>query len=131
MVDAKASDLIIGNSKAISAKFGQLMPKAKIVTVYQPVSWNESESIATTKQARFLMFGQLTPSKGHKDVLEAMLYNKQAGKPLYTLHIKGPSEIKNYLEELQQFVDHNDLQAYVQIETGYFKKNQLFHNTRC
>jgi glycosyltransferase involved in cell wall biosynthesis len=121
----KSSKLIIGNSKTISKKFQQLMPKATIETIYQPVSWPATESTAATKQARFLMFGQLVASKGHKDVLQAMLTNKQAGKPLYPLHIKGPSEIKSYLDELQQFVAQNDLQAYVQIEVGYFKKETI------
>jgi glycosyltransferase involved in cell wall biosynthesis len=120
-----SSKLIIGNSKAISAKFGKLMPKANIATIYQPVSWNLTEPIATTKQARFLMFGQLVASKGHIDVLQAMLANKQAGKPLHMLHIKGPSEIKSYLTELQQFVAENDLKAFVHIEADYFKKEEI------
>jgi glycosyltransferase involved in cell wall biosynthesis len=121
----RSTKLIIGNSKAISAKFANLMPKANIKTIYQPVSWNVTEPIATTKQARFLMFGQLVASKGHIDVLQAMLANKHAGKPLHMLHIKGPSEIKSYLTELQQFVAENDLKAFVHIEAGYFKKEEI------
>jgi len=121
----RSSKLIIGNSKAISAKFSKLMPKAKIATIYQSVSWHVTESVPKTKQARLLMFGQLVASKGHKDVLQAMLFNKKGGKPLHTLHIKGPSEIKSYLSELQQFVEQNDLQDYVHIEAGYFKKEEI------
>lgn len=121
----QSSKLIIGNSQAITRKFQQLMPAANIKTIYQPVSWNAIEEISAMKQARFLMFGQLIASKGHKEVLAAMLANKQAGKPLHTLHIKGPSEIKSYLEELQQFVEQNNLQQYVQIEAGYFKKETI------
>jgi glycosyltransferase involved in cell wall biosynthesis len=121
----KSSKLIIGNSKAISTKFQQLMPKATIETIYQPVSWWATDSTAATKQARFLMFGQLVASKGHKDVLQAMLSNKQAGNPLYTLHIKGPSEIKSYLAELQQFVVQHKLEPYVHIEAGYFTKEAI------
>lgn len=121
----RSSKLIIGNSKAISAKFAKLMPQANIVTIYQPVSWHAAAVTETFKQARFLMFGQLVASKGHKDVLAAMVANKQAGKPLHTLHIKGPSEIKNYLEELRTFVEQNNLQQYVQIEAGYFKKEAI------
>ena len=118
----RSSKLIIGNSKAISAKFAKLMPQANIVTIYQPVSWRAAAVTETAKQTRFLMFGQLVASKGHKEVLAAMVANKKAGKPLHTLHIKGPSEIKSYLEELYMFVEQNNLQQYVQIEAGYFKK---------
>jgi glycosyltransferase involved in cell wall biosynthesis len=121
----KSSKLIIGNSKAISTKFRQLMPKATIETIYQPVSWRATESTAVTKQARFLMFGQLVASKGHKDLLQAMLANKQACKPLCTLHIKGPSENKSYLDELRQFVAQHELESYVHIEAGYFIKEAI------
>ena len=121
----KSSKLIIGNSKAVSTKFQQLMPKSTIETIYQPVTWRATESTVTTKQVRFLMFGQLIASKGHKDVLQAMLANKLAGKPLHTLHIKGPCEIKSYLAELQEILELNDLQEYVQIEVGYFKKETI------
>jgi len=121
----QSSNLIIGNSKAISSKFARLMPKATIATVYQPVSWHANEPMPITKKARFLMFGQLVESKGHKDVLHAMVSNKQQGKSLHKLHIIGPSEKKSYLYELQQFVEQNNLQAFVQIEAGYFKKEEV------
>lgn len=120
-----SSKLFIGNSKAISNKFAKLMPKASTATIYQPVSWNSLETDVKVKQARFLMFGQLDPSKGHKDVLQAIVVNKQNGKPLHSLHIKGPCEIKAYLEELQQIVQHHDLKDFVKIEVGYFKKEEV------
>lgn len=126
----KASNLIIGNSKAISAKFRKLMPEAVIETVYQPVSWGISEITAKPNLARFLMFGQLIASKGHKDVLQALISNKQRGKPIPTLHIKGPSEIQSYLNELQELVTQHELQQFVYIEAGYFKKEEVipFYN---
>ncbi len=124
----RSSKLIIGNSKAISAKFGKLMPKATIVTIYQPVSWNAATGTESFKQARFLMFGQLVPSKGHKDVLEAIILNKRAGKPLHKLHIKGPCEIKSYLIELQNIIQLNDLQEVVHLEVGYFNKEEVLPN---
>ena len=120
-----SSKLIIGNSKAISNKFAKLMPKANVATIYQPVSWKATQTVKNAKLARFLMFGQLAPSKGHIDVLKAMLINKQQGKLLHTLHIKGPSEIKTYLDELKQFVEQHELVPYVQIEAGYFKKEEI------
>jgi glycosyltransferase involved in cell wall biosynthesis len=118
----ESSRLIICNSKAVSVKFSQLMPKAKIATIYQPVSWCVDDSTEIFKKAHFVMFGQIIPTKGHFDVLEAMLSNKMQGKPLYTLHIKGPAEMKSYLGELQTFVAKNNLQQYVHIEAGYFRK---------
>jgi glycosyltransferase involved in cell wall biosynthesis len=120
-----SSKLIIGNSKAISNKFAKLMPKANVATIYQPVSWKATQTVKNAKLARFLMFGQLTPSKGHIDVLKAMVTNRQKGKPLNSLHIKGPSEINSYLVELQQFISQHKLEPYVQIETGYFKKEEI------
>lgn len=120
-----SSKLIICNSKAISNKFAKLMPKANVATIYQPVSWKATHTVKNAKMARFLMFGQLAPSKGHIDVLKAMLTNKQQGKPLHTLHIKGPCEIKTYLDELQQFVEQHELAPFVQIEAGYFKKEEV------
>ncbi len=121
----QSSRLVIGNSRAISAKFAKLMPKANVVTIYQPISWNTIQTAKKAKDARFLMFGQLVTSKGHIEVLQAMLSNKQQGKPLHTLHIKGPSEINSYLAELQQLVSQHELEPYVQIEAGYFKKEEV------
>ncbi len=120
-----SSKLIIGNSNAISNKFAKLMPKANVATIYQPVSWKAAQTAKNAKLARFLMFGQLAPSKGHIDVLKAMVTNRQKGKPLNSLHIKGPSEINSYLVELQQFVSQHELDPYVQIEAGYFKKEEV------
>lgn len=121
----RSSKLIIGNSLAITRKFQQLMPAANIATVYQPVSWESTAAFSGTKDARFLMFGQIVSSKGHKEVLEAMIHLKQKGKSVPTLHIKGPNEVKTYLAELQNIVQENDLQQYVKIEAGYFKKEEV------
>jgi len=120
-----SSKLIIGNSKAISNKFARLMPEANVETIYQPVSWKATQTANNEKQARFLMFGQLAPSKGHIDVLKAMVANREKGKLLNTLHIKGPCEINSYLVDLQQFVSQHELDLYVQIEAGYFKKEEV------
>jgi glycosyltransferase involved in cell wall biosynthesis len=121
----QSSKLIIGNSNAIKTKFSKLMPRAKVLFIYQPVSWNAIHLGEESKHARFLMFGQIVESKGHKDVLNALLFNKKNGRPLYTLHIKGPNEIKSYLTELQYFIKVNELQEYVKIEVGYFKKEEV------
>lgn len=120
----KSSSLIIANSKAISTKYGMLMPTANIKTIYQPVTFNSIEAVID-KQAKFLMFGQLIPSKGHIDVLKAMVDNKLRAKPLNSLHIKGPCEMKTYLDELNYFVHKHNLQYYVKIEVGNFKKEEV------
>ena len=120
-----SSQLIIGNSRAISSKFSNLMPKVKIETIYQPVSWQKRETKDSVKKARFLMFGQLIESKGHKDVIEAIKACKEMGKKLPTLHILGPSENSEYLKELNELVHKNKLQNYVHIEIGYFNKEEV------
>jgi glycosyltransferase involved in cell wall biosynthesis len=119
------SRLVVANSKSIAKKFQQLMPAATVATVYQPVSWKETASIPALKAERFLMFGQIVASKGHKEVLQAMAKNKQQNKQLYTLHIKGPCENKVYLNELQYFVTQHGLEPYVEIEAGYFTKEEI------
>jgi glycosyltransferase involved in cell wall biosynthesis len=121
----QSSKLIIGNSQAINVKFKKLMPKASVQTIYQPVTWNPSLKIDSTKKAKFLMFGQIIASKGHKDVLKAMLVNKQQGKPLQELHIIGPCETESYLIDLQNIVEMYGLKPYVQILPGYFNKEDV------
>lgn len=121
-----ASRLIIANSKAVAVKFQKKMPQANVQTIYQPVRVALDTATVYEKTARFLMFGQILPSKGHRDVLQAMIRNKEQGKPLYKLHIKGPCEMKTYLDELERTVRKNGLQDYVHIEEGYFKKETVF-----
>jgi len=117
-----SSKLIITNSKAISSKFSNLMPMAKIETIYQPVSLNETKKNDVVKKARFIMFGQIVASKGHKMVLDAILAGKEMGKKIPTLHILGPSEDSNYLNDLEEFLLKNELSDYVKIEIGFFEK---------
>lgn len=119
------SRLVVANSKSITKKFQQLMTATTVATVYQPVSWKESLAMPALKAGRFLMFGLIASSKGHKEVLQAMATNKQQDKRLYTLHIKGPCEDRVYLNELQNFVTQHGLQPYVDIETGYFTKEEI------
>lgn len=124
----KSSNLIIGNSEAISAKFRNIMSKTVIETVYQPVSW-KSTSVRTSENAPvFFMFGQLVESKGHKDVLQAMISNLQQGKRLHRLDIIGPSEIEDYLIELHNIVHQNNLHQYVKIKVGFFDKEEIMPN---
>ncbi len=118
------SRLIICNSQAVTTRFQQLMPDACICNLYQPVSWKGNYT-TEIKTAKFLMFGQITPSKGHWEVLQAMVANKQKSLPVAGLHIKGPCENKTYLDELYQLVRENNLQDDVHIETGFFVKEAI------
>ncbi len=124
----KSSKLIIGNSKAISSKFRDMMSKAVIETIYQPVSWKGTTVRASENEAVFLMFGQLVEPKGHKDVLRAMISNIQQEKRMQRLDIIGPSEIEDYLIELQNIVHQNNLEEYVNIKVGFFDKEEIVPN---
>lgn len=120
-----SSQLIIGNSRAISSKYSNLMPKVKIETIYQPVSWKKIETKDFVKKARFLMFGQIIASKGHKEVIDAIITCKELGKKIPSLHILGPSEDSDYLIELEELVLKNELCDIVKIDVGFFKKENI------
>ncbi len=121
----KWSRLIICNSEAVTKKFKALMPHATIKRLYQPVSWHAKPIAAKQKNARFLMFGQIIPSKGHRQVLEVMAELKQTKAHIdNTLHIKGPCENKAYLNELLHFIAEHDLEQQVKIEIGFFQKEE-------
>jgi glycosyltransferase involved in cell wall biosynthesis len=118
------SRLIICNSKAVAKKFQQLMPAARMYHAYQPVSWKGNNS-TEKKLAKFLVFGQISPSKGHREILQALAVNKQKNISSGGLHIKGPCENKEYLEELKQMVLENHLQDEVKIVSDYFVAEEL------
>lgn len=124
---SKSTRLIITNSNAVTSKFSKLLPGSSVHTIYQPVSWDIPVTVALKKQSgfRFLMFGQIVPSKGHKDVLDAMKTSKNQGKLIGVLHIKGPCEELGYLQELKNIIRLQGLETDVVIETGYFKKEEI------
>ncbi len=122
----KWSRLIICNSEAVTNKFRALMPAAAVKRLYQPVSFSAKPEVAGKKVARFLMFGQITASKGHRQVLEAIAELKQTKHMTdISLHIKGPCENKVYLDELFRFIAVHGLQEQVKIETGFFQKEEV------
>ncbi len=120
-----SSKLIIANSNSILSKFSKLLSNANITSIYQPVTWRVNGADLKIKKSRFLMFGQLVESKGHRDVLKAMLDNRDKGKHLYSLDIKGPCVVDSYLAELQYFIKQNELDKFVNIDAGYFEKEQI------
>jgi glycosyltransferase involved in cell wall biosynthesis len=120
------SKLIICNSKAVAAKYQQLMPGANIHVNYQPVSWNKSlVGITSSKKGKFLLFGQIAPSKGHLEVIEAMALIKKQNKQLSTLFIIGPCENQIYYQQLLAKIEDAQLQEWVKIETGFFTKEEV------
>ncbi len=122
-----STKLIITNSNAVTSKFSNLMEGAPVYTIYQPVSW-DSRIVPYIKENsgfRYLMFGQIIPSKGHKEVLRAMAACKKRGKLSGVLHIKGPCEELEYLKELRMMIQSHDLESDVEISTGYFKKEDV------
>ena len=121
----RSSRIIISNSKAIRIKFSERMPSVKIVCIYQPVSWNHNTTIKVAKKAQFLMFGQIVDTKGHKDVLEALIAIKKMGKEIPSLHILGPNENSSYLNELHALIKSNELNAQVKIEVGYVECEKI------
>ena len=121
------SKLIICNSRAVHDKFKKLMPATRIDFIYQPVSWNQLNR-ASSIQAQFIMFGQITPSKGHGEVIQAMSLNKKAGKKMSTLHIVGPSENELYYNQLIQQIKDSDLKDHIVLKKGFFKKEDVLPN---
>jgi glycosyltransferase involved in cell wall biosynthesis len=72
------------------------------------------------------MFGQISPTKGHKDVLEALGYvHKNFPDKNISLHIVGPSEDKQYVNLLYNKIEQLQLQEIVKIKESYFDKEQI------
>ncbi len=121
------SKLIVANSTAIQSKYQQLLPNSHCVTCYQPINgaFDLKTNSEVVKKAKFLMFGQIAPSKGHLDVIEAMHRNKQLGKKMDGLYIVGPSNDADYLALLKRTIDAYVLHQWIQIENGYFDKEKV------
>ena len=121
------SKIIICNSRAVNDKFNKLLPAARIDFIYQPVSWNQLNRPSSI-QAEFIMFGQITPSKGHSEVIMAMSLNKKAGKKMSKLHIVGPSENELYYNQLIQQIKDAGLKDHVVLKKGFFRKEDILTN---
>lgn len=121
------SSLIICNSEAVLQKFKSRLPAVNMERIYQPVRFKNTQILkATSICVRYVMFGQLVASKGHMEVLQAIVAAKKINPLLnMTLHIKGPSEDASYYKNLLAFIDINSLQNVVKIETGFFDKEKI------
>ncbi len=119
----KWSKLVICNSDAVTNKFKALLLAVLVQRIYQPVSWKINRQIAQAKEATYLMFGQITPSKGHMEVLEAIVSSAKEGITVQ-LHIKGPCENPVYLELLHAYITEHELTEQVKIEKGFFVKEE-------
>ena len=123
----RSSKLIIGNSEAVAEKFRTLLPSAIVKRLYQPVSFFlKTGTKLYTEEKAYLMFGQLIPSKGHMQVLEALQILKGSDNINgITLRIAGPAENDKYPETLFLYIAEHRLEAYVKITPGYFKKEEI------
>jgi glycosyltransferase involved in cell wall biosynthesis len=120
------SKLVICNSLAVTEKFRAVLPGTDVQCLYQPVSFNSNLPLTFEKKARYLMFGQIIPSKGHLEVLEAIVQsNKINPSRRVSLHIIGPAEDKNYLEELHHYILTRGMSEQVKIEVGFFDKEKI------
>lgn len=117
------SKLVICNSNSVKMKFKELLPTVLVERLYQPVSWQVSSQLLMGNEAEYLMFGQIINSKGHLEVLEAIALSSKSGYKVH-LHIKGPCEDINYLDQLNHFISANGLNEQVKIETGFYKKEE-------
>jgi glycosyltransferase involved in cell wall biosynthesis len=117
------SKLLIANSLEIKNKFATLLPKAKVECIYQPVTINSIKKVEK-KLSPYFMFGQITPSKGHVEVLEALSHSGIC-KDNLVLTIVGPSEDVAYLSLLNKTIEDNKLSNNVKIEIGFFRKEEI------
>jgi glycosyltransferase involved in cell wall biosynthesis len=124
------SKLIIGNSNAITQYFKLRIPGCDIKRLYQTVPWNGPLYNESIKIADYLMFGVISKSKAHLEVLAAIIKLKERRQFVPTLHIKGPCDDKEYLNELIQLIKQHDLQNNILIETGFFKKEDIIPKYR-
>lgn len=120
------SSLIICNSSAVANKFEKLIFKVPFHINYQSVSWH-LESLPQKKTA-YLMFGEIRPSKGHLEVIEAMGNNIKNGKKIFPLEIFGPCNTKIYYDELISKINELELSDYIKIRVGYFSKYSIIPN---
>lgn len=122
------SKLVICNSNAVCKKYQSVLPRADVRTLYQPVSSKQTPGSVQRNDA-YLMFGQITPSKGHLEVLQALAFNKEQGKHVAKLIIKGPCENKYYFHQLLSFAKKHQLENYVSVEEGFFNNDETI--TSC
>jgi glycosyltransferase involved in cell wall biosynthesis len=126
------SRLVICNSLAVTAKFRMLLPGLNVQCLYQPVSFHTTSPVITDKKAKYLMFGQIIRSKGHLEVLEAMVQSRDKNPASnVSLHIIGPAEDENYLNELHNFIGKKGLGSQVKIEPGFLEKEKVMPSYDC
>ncbi len=106
------SDKILVNSKAVFEQYVQFIKPDKIAVVYNSVHLNRpierKQASDRGKASRLLLMGQIIPSKGHLDALEALVYLREKGLfPVLT--IAGKQIMPEYVSELDSFIEMNNL----------------------
>ena len=120
------TDLIICMSDALSDKY-KTRVNTKVIRIYQPVSWPLLDNNNITKLGKYLIFGQISRSKGHLEVLKVLKvyiqeFPNQAGN---ILQIAGPCNDPEYLQELLDFIELNFLNNTVIINVGFVSKQAI------
>lgn len=121
----KWSNSIICNSKAVANKYINLLPKANVHVIYQPVNF-KSIPEKVEKKAKFLVFGQISDAKGSLDIVEAVNQNKLNSRKLERVYFVGPCESEHFYQLLLTKIIESNLQEWIKIERGFFEKDKVF-----
>ena len=112
------SKKIAVNSNAIMNKWlNNEIPQNKLCLLYNAVEIKESinsEQSATFRGNRFLLLGQISQAKGHKDAICAIKKAKDEISDL-ELDIIGSANNKEYTETLKELIETLELQNSVRI----------------
>lgn len=121
---------VIANSFDVSNHLSQFISLNKIVTIYQPVTIENTESVMVKKEFAFLMFGQISDAKNISLVIDS--FSKILKKQLYPIRIDiyGPCENINYLNSLYQQIEELGLHDSVSINVGFFRSSLIIPQYR-
>ena len=128
----ESSVYLVCNSQAVKESLSIHIAKAKMHVVYQPVSWMPIDLIPAFNTRAYLLFGQFTPAKGHRMVLDALRYGiEHYGEPAFRVDFIGPAVEQSYAEGLQQYISEHSLGGYVQLSFGFFAKEIVIPAYEC
>lgn len=106
------SDLVIANSRAVSARLASYIPKSKLTTAYIPYHTEEVEALAGQSGNKFfadeaslkLVFtGRIIGSKGQLEAVEALAELVQQGMNI-ELCLVGKVQDEDYFSEIKKVI---------------------------
>jgi glycosyltransferase involved in cell wall biosynthesis len=106
---------IVVNSKAVLNKFSKHVDSKKMSILYNAISPPSSYAIVESfSPPHFLILGQIAPGKGHLDAVCA--WNKLRKSSFEgVLHIVGSCEQPDYLAEIKDLINENNLSEWIKI----------------